>query len=556
MRIDRRRALALLGFGAATPAVAQDAARYSGPVAFRHGVASGDPLADRVMLWTRITPADPKAADIVYRWRLNPVDRRAGGAKSGQGVTNAGRDWTVKVDVGGLDPARAYTFEFEANGVTSPMGRTRTLPSGPTKDVVLAVASCSLYPNGYFNAYEAIANLPRVDAVLHLGDYIYEYGGPDSYGMNSAVAAERPHDPNHEILSLADYRRRHAQYKSDPQLQAAHARAPWIVVWDDHETANDSYEHGAQNHQPETEGDWSERKARAIKAYYEWMPIREPTGGGFAINRAFQFGDLMSLFMVETRLTARDQQLNYDRDLPAPGGPAEIAAFKAKLNDPGRRMMGEAQEAWLAAGLKDSVKSGRTWQVLGNEVVMGRLMAPSLKKELGEARLAEIMAKESPASQKRLERLERLSELDLPYGLDMWDGYPGDRERVYDAVKAAGARAIVLSGDSHAFWANELHDAGGRRVAAEFGTTGITSPGAGDTIKAFSVGEVFASANREVVFSDQAAKGFVLLSLSREEAKAEFVAVSTIIAKPFETRVIKTFVVKPEAMGVSGLSEA
>ena len=260
--------------------------------------------------------------------------------------------------------------------------------------------------------------------------------------------------------------------------------------------------------------------------------------------------------MVETRLTARDQQLNYDRDLPAPGGPAEIAALKAKLNDPGRRMMGEAQEAWLAAGLKDSVKSGRTWQVLGNEVVMGRLMAPSLKKELGEARLAEIMAKESPASQKRLERLERLSELDLPYGLDMWDGYPGDRERVYDAVKAAGARAIVLSGDSHAFWANELHDAGGRRVAAEFGTTGVTSPGAGDTIKAFSVGEVFASANREVVFSDQAAKGFVLLSLSREEAKAEFVAVSTIIAKPFETRVIKTFVVKPEAMGVSGLSEA
>ena len=555
MRIDRRRALALLGIGAATPAIAQPASRYSGAVTFQHGVASGDPLADRVMLWTRITPADSAAADIAYSWRLNPIDRRAGGAKAGEGVTNSGRDWTVKVDVGGLDAGRAYTFEFQANGVASPMGRTRTLPSGPTRDVVLAVASCSLYPNGYFNAYEAIAKLPRVDAVLHLGDYIYEYGGPDSYGMGSAVAAKRPHDPNHEILSLADYRRRHAQYKSDPQLQAAHARAPWIVVWDDHETANDSYEHGAQNHQPETEGDWSERKARAIKAYYEWMPIREPAGGGFAINRAFQFGDLMSLFMVETRLTARDQQLNYDRDLPAPGGPAEVAAFKAKLGDPARRMMSESQEAWLAAGLKDSVKSGRTWQVLGNEVVMGRLMAPSLKKELGEARLAEIMAKEAPASQQRLERLERLSQLDLPYGLDMWDGYPADRERVYDAVKAAGARAIVLSGDSHAFWANELHDAKGARVAAEFGTTGITSPGAGDTIKAFPVGEVFASANSEVVFSDQAAKGFVLLSLSREEAKAELMTVSTIVAEPFETRVLKTFIVRPDGAGVSALSE-
>ncbi|HVK43142.1 MAG TPA: alkaline phosphatase D family protein [Phenylobacterium sp.] len=556
MRIDRRRALALLGFGAATPAIAQQPARHSGAVAFKHGVASGDPLADRVILWTRISPADPAAGDIAYSWRLNPIDRRAGGAKSGQGVTGAARDWTVKVDVGGLDAGRAYTFEFEANGVTSPMGRTRTLPSGPTKDVVLAVASCSLYPNGYFNAYEAIAKLPRVDAVLHLGDYIYEYGGPDSYGMNSAVAAERPHDPDHEIVSLADYRRRHAQYKSDPQLQAAHARAPWIVVWDDHETANDSFEQGAQNHQAETEGDWSERKARAIKAYYEWMPIREPANGGFAINRAFQFGDLASLFMVETRLTARDQQLNYEKDLPAPGGAAEVAAFKAKLNDPNRRMMSETQAAWLAAGLKDSVKAGRTWQVLGNEVVMGRLMAPSLKKELGEAKLAEVMAKETPNSQKRLERLERLAALDLPYGLDMWDGYPADRERVYQAVKAAGAHAIVLSGDSHAFWANELHDAAGARVAAEFGTTGITSPGGGDAIKAFSVGEVFASANKEVVFSDQAAKGFILLTLEREQAKAELMAVSTIVAKPFETRVVKAFVVKPEANGVSGLSEA
>ena len=385
MRIDRRRALGLLGLGLATPAAAQAPAAYKGAVAFRHGVASGDPLADRVILWTRITPTDPAAGDIAYSWKLNPVDRRAGGAKSGQGVTSASRDWTVKIDVPGLDAGRAYTFEFIANGVTSPTGRTATLPTGPTKDAVLAIASCSLYPNGYFNAYEAIAKLPRVDAVLHLGDYIYEYGGPGSYGMDSPVAAQRPHIPDREILSLEDYRARHAQYKSDPQLQAAHARAPWIVVWDDHETANDSFMTGAQNHSPATEGDWNARKARAIKAYYEWMPIREPANGGPAINRAFQFGDLASLFMIETRLTARDQQLNYERDLPAASGPAEVAAFKARLADPSRKMMGPDQEAWLAAGLKDSVQAGKVWQVLGNEVVMGRLNAPSLKKELGEA---------------------------------------------------------------------------------------------------------------------------------------------------------------------------
>ncbi len=523
MRIDRRRALALLGMGAAaSPAAAQGSARYAGTVSFQHGVASGDPLADRVILWTRITPADPKAGDIAYSWKLNPIDRRAGGAKSGQGVTGPGRDWTIKVDAAGLDAGRAYTFEFTANNVTSPMGRTATLPSGATKDAVLAVASCSLYPNGYFNAYDAIAKLSRVDAVLHLGDYIYEYGGPDSY----------------------------------EQLQAAHARAPWIVVWDDHETANDSFMSGAQNHQPDTEGDWNERKARAIKAYYEWMPIREPANGGAAINRSFQFGDLLSLFMLETRLTARDQQLSYDRDLPAPGGEAELAAFRTKLNDPSRKMMGAEQEAWLAAGLKDSVKAGRVWQVLGNEVVMARLPVPSLKKQLGEAKLAEVMANEGESSRKRLTRMEQLAQLGLPYGLDMWDGYPADRERVYDAIKAAGARAIVLAGDSHAFWANELYDDAGNRVAAEFGTTGITSPGANDSIKGFSVGEVFAAANKEVVFSDQASKGFVLLTLTHQDAKAELMTVSTIVSKTFETKVLKTFRVTPEAHRVSALSEA
>jgi alkaline phosphatase D len=554
MRIDRRRALALFGVGVATPATAQAPARYAGAVRFDHGVGSGDPLADRVILWTRITPIDAKAGEIAYKWRLNPVDRRAGGAKSGQGVTGPDRDWTVKVDASGLDAGRAYTFEFEANGVTSPTGRTATLPKGPTKDAVLAVASCSLYPNGYFNAYGAIAKLPRVDAILHLGDYIYEYGGPGTYGMNSPVAAERPHDPPHEIVSLADYRRRHAQYKSDPQLQAAHARAPWIVVWDDHETANDSYMHGAQNHQPETEGDWNARKARAIKAYYEWMPIREPADGGPAINRDFQFGDLMSLFMLETRLTARDQQLDYKRDLPDLTDEAKVAAFRAKLADPSRKMMGAAQEAWLAKGLANSVKSGVVWQVLGNEVVMASTGAASFRAVYGEAREQELLAAD-PDVKPRLAQMDALAARKLPYSLDMWDGYPADRERVYQAIKASGAHAIVLAGDSHAFWANELHDAGKQRVAVEFGTTGVTSPGAGDAIKSFSIGDLYARSSSDVVFSDHDAKGFLLLTLTHEDAKAELMAVSTIHAQVFETNRLKTFRLKPELNGVSALIE-
>ncbi|RAK67912.1 alkaline phosphatase D family protein [Phenylobacterium kunshanense] len=549
MKIDRRRALALLGMGAATPAVAQ-----SPKVSFQHGVASGDPTQERVVLWTRITPERP-GADIPFTWTLNPVDRRAGGAKRGAGVTGPDRDYTVKVDVDGLDAGRAYTFEFEAGGVKSPMGRTRTLPSGSVKDVVMAVASCSLYPNGYFNAYQAIADLPRVDVVLHLGDYIYEYGGPGSYGMDSPVAAERPHDPNREIVSLEDYRRRHAQYKSDPQLQAAHAKAPWIVAWDDHETANDSFLHGAENHQPATEGDWDARKARALKAYYEWMPIREPAAGvglAEAAARSFHFGDLASLIMIETRLGARDKQVSLAEDAPEVDGKRDLTALKAKLADPARRMMGPRQEAWIGEELSRSVKAGHAWQVLGNQVVMARVMPPDPRKELTPEQYATIPA----SSRRRIQRYEAGVALGLPVGLDMWDGYPADRERLYAMVKQAGARPVVVSGDSHSFWANELHDADGRRVACEFGTTGITSPGAGEIAPGINAGDLIAKANKEVVFNDQVSKGYVLLTLTRDVAKADMVTVSTITSKAFTTKVVKSFVAAPDGAGVSALTEA
>jgi alkaline phosphatase D len=552
MRINRRKALALFGLGAATPAMAAAA----GKVSFKHGVASGDPLADRVILWTRITPDDPATAgQVAYSWKLNPIDRRAGGAKSGSGVTDASRDFTVKVDVAGLDAGRAYTYEFTANGVTSPMGQTRTLPTGAVKDVVLAVATCSLYPGGYFNAYEAIAKLPRVDAVLHLGDYIYEYG-PEGYGYETGKALNRLPDPPHDCVTLLDYRLRHACHRADAQLQAAHAKAPWIVVWDDHETANDSYKDGAQHHDPAKDGDWNKRKAAAIKAYYEWMPIREPADHGFAINRTFHFGDVASLFMLETRLTARDKQLVYERDLTkGADGQYDVATFRTKLADPTRKMMGSAQEAWLAGELTASVKSGRPWQILGNEVVMARLNVPSFKKEMGEEPLAQALSKLPAGAAKRLDRMEGIAALNLPYGLDMWDGYPVDRQRLYGMIREAKANVVVVSGDSHAFWANELYDAaeGGNRVAVEFGATGITSPGGEDALPGIPVGEIFAKANREVLFSDQKAKGFVVLTLSKSEMTGDLVAVSTIMDKAYTVSTLKSYRATPGADGVSEL---
>lgn len=552
MRVDRRRALVLLGLGAAAPATQ---ARARGGVSFQHGVASGDPLQDRVMLWTRITAHG--SDDVMYHWSLDPVDRRGGG-KRGSGMTGPDRDFTVKVDAVNLDPGRAYTFQFEAGGVKSPVGHTRTLPDGPTKDAVLAVCTCALYPNGYFNAYEAIARLRRVDAVVHLGDYIYEYGGSGSYGMDSPVASDRPHDPPHECLSLADYRRRHAQYKTDPQLQAAHARAPWIVVWDDHETANDSWIGGAENHQPATEGDWNVRKAAAIKAYYEWMPIREPAGGGFSINRSFDFGDLASLFMLETRLTARDHQLYPENELPKEPTLAEAAAYRQRLADPSRKMMSAGQEAWLGRELTASVKAGRPWQVIGNEVVMARLFTPPIHRYMTEPAYAAAKAELSRAGANRLAKIEANAALGLPWGADMWDGYAADRQRFYGLVLKARANAIVVSGDSHAFWANELFDAetGGKRVAVEFGTTAITSPGPGESIVSIPLGEVFAKHNREVLYNNQTAKGFVLLTLTHTVATAELMAVSSVKDRAFTTRAIATYRVTPGPTGVSGLKQA
>ena len=537
MKLDRRKALAL-GLGAAAapagPALARD------KVSFQHGVASGDPQPDRVIIWTRITPRGQDT--ITYRWRLDPLDKKGGG-KRGSGVTGADRDFTVKVDVVNLMPGRAYSFQFEAEGVSSPVGHTATLPEGPTKDVVLAVCTCALYPNGYFNAYGAIARLPRVDAVVHLGDYIYEYGGPGSYGMDSPVAGERPHDPGRECVSLSDYRRRHAQYKTDPQLQAAHARAPWICVWDDHETANDSWVGGAENHQPASEGDWNVRKAVAIKAYYEWMPIREPQGGGFAIYRSVDFGDVASLFMLETRLTARDHQLYPDQELPPQPTARDVAVWREKLDNPSRRMMAPPQEAWLAREMSASVKSGVSWQVLGNQVVMARLFTPPVRRYMTPEAYQAARAEMPKASLDKLRRLERNAALGLPWGADMWDGYPADRQRLYAIAEKTRANLVVVSGDSHAFWANELWTAetGGKRVAVEFGAGPITSPGPGEAYPQIPLGEAFAKYNREVLYNQQTAKGFVLLTLTQTTATGELIAVSSIRDRAYSTRALATY---------------
>lgn len=525
---------------------------------FKHGIASGDPLSDRVILWTRVTAAAPGTLNV--EWEVASDERFGIIVARGTASTGPEHDYTVKVDAMGLQPASTYFYRFLMGNDHSPIGRTRTLPVGGVSQARLAVVSCSNFPSGYFNVYADIAKRTDIDVVLHLGDYIYEYGAaPGDYGMASPTAKSRVPDPPHELLSLDDYRRRHALYKTDPALQAAHARAPWIVVWDDHETADNSWIGGAENHQPATEGDWAKRKAAGIKAYYEWMPIREPAPGTLpeASWRRFQFGDVVTLMMTETRLTARTHQLDYGRDLAGPDGKPDVAAFTAKLNDPDRRMMGQGQEQWLAREVDASMKAGTAWQVLGNQVVMARVASPDLKAAMGDAAYAALLAKLPDYVAKLVEESRGLSQTGLPGNLDAWDGYPADRARVHDIFKAYKARPIVLSGDSHAFWVNELwDDAGAARVAAEFGVTSVTSPGFGDYLPGAPLGQAYAARNKEVKFTDQAAKGFLLLTLDHGRATGELVAVSTILDPQYETQVLKRFVVTPgDGGGVKALAE-
>ena len=539
MRLDRRSALGLIGSGAVLPIGAVHAATPA-RAAFRHGVASGDPTASGAILWTRVTPADPAhGTPIPVTWHV-ATQPEGKPVESGESEARPGRDFTLKVEPRTLAPGRDHWFWFElADGTRSPVGSFRTLPMGKADDLVLAVASCQLYPGGFFNAWDSLARRDRLDAVIHLGDYIYEYGA-ESYGAQIGAKIGRVHEPAHEIVTLADYRQRHAQYKSDPMLQAGHARAAFICVWDDHETANDAWLHGAQNHQTESEGWWPVRKAAAMQAYFEWMPIRDPRPGEpwDAINRSFAFGDLAALLMVETRLLARSEQAGFKGETPSA---EQITSVLAERNDPARELLGEPQRGWIEQQLAASVQAGMPWQIIGNQVVMARVNGPELAKLFGAEKAAAMIAQLAPAIRAQVEASQLGYRAGLPFNLDAWDGYPAARERLYASFRRAGSQPLVLAGDSHAFWANNLADESGQPVGVEFGTSAISSPSVGDALPQMPIGDLLTQASPEVHFCDQRAKGYILLTLTPDRAIADYVAVSTILAPDYEDKPLRRF---------------
>ena len=553
MRINRRHALtAMVGGSVASGLVkAQPNAQNQEKSGhFAHGVASGDPLSDRFIIWTRISSL---SHDTKILWQVATDQAFKTIVKSGAYVTGAMRDFTVKIDVTGLMAGTTYFYRFQSAETYSVIGRAQTLPR-ETQKVVMAVASCSLHPNGYFNAYRAIADLKRVDCVVHLGDYIYEYGaGVDDYGMKNGAKLGRIPVPAHEMLSLYDYRARHAQYKADPDLQAAHARAAWICVFDDHEITNNPWTSGAENHNPEKgEGDFLERKARALKAYAEWMPIRDPEPGKLAeaIYRSFRFGSICELMMLETRLLARTKELSHSADMPqktnADGTKTpDLEGFERILNDESRQLMGATQRQWLQHTMQQSVKSGVAWQVLGNQVIMARVPGPDLTRYFGADLLKGILASLNEGARGLVQSFIGLFSppKPLPFNLDAWDGYPAERERLYDMVKDSQSRLVVISGDSHTAWSNQLHDAKGQQVGVEFGATSITSPTRwlDDYLPSLEVAKCVTDQADEVIAANDDHNGFLLLSLTHDDVTCDWMKVDTILERDFKTARVARF---------------
>ncbi len=506
--LDRRTLLkgGLLGTGLlAAPLAAQ-----SGERGFTHGVASGEPSSGSVLLWSRYQAEQPTT----IRWEVK--DSAGGIVAGGEVEARPERDWCIKSVATGLEPGTWYSYRFiDGAGNASPEGRTRTLPEGPTDRFRMAVFSCSNIGFGWFNAYRHAAEADGFDLVVHTGDYLYEYA-PGNYPSAEQTLAGRVINPASEIVTLADYRARHAIYRRDPDLQRLTQLYPMIMGWDDHESTNDSWSGGAENHQPETEGVWLERKVAAMQAYREWLPVSE------ANYASYEIGDLATMFRLETRLVARSKQFSIADILAGKSDPeAAMQALNAFRQgdylDPSRTLMGAQQEAWLAAGLKASRAAGKPWQVLAQQVLMGSSRAP---QALGEA----IGDKLPDFVRQRLASALLASSAGIPSNMDAWDGYPAARERLFQAALEADANLVVLAGDTHNAWAFEL-DHGGERVGVEFGGQSVSSPGLESylgPIPPERLARGLVEENPQLKWVDTAQRGYMAIELTPAAASSEY----------------------------------
>ncbi len=447
---------------------------------FYYGVASGDPLQDAVIIWTKVTPTD-SVPQVQGTWEVSTEQNFSKVVSSGSYTTGPERNYTVKVDVTGLDAGATYYYRFEYDGRYSITGRTKTAPA-QTDELELGIISCSNYEAGFFNAYGVLAENEAIDVVLHLGDYIYEYG-VGTYGDSSTG---RFHEPPHEIISLTDYRTRYAQYRLDENLRAAHQQHPFITIWDDHEIANNSYKDGAQNHQ-EDEGDYGQRSAYARQVYYEWLPVRESK----TLYRSFSYGDMAQLIMLDERLAGRSQPVD---SLSSP-----------ILQDSSRSMLGTEQMSWFQNELTNSTAQ---WNVIGNQVIFSYLNwgFPTFN-----------------------------------INLDSWDGYPVEQGQIIEFIGSNELNNVIfVTGDTHSSWALEVTNdpfgsyASEGAVAIELGTPSINSANSNERapIESVLIHEskiVKDSLNPQLKYTNMRDHGFMVLTLSENEGQATWYYVETVL---------------------------
>lgn len=476
----------------------------AGRTVFLHGVASGDPLPASVILWSRVTPT-PEAAPgsglgpaTQVEWEVATDPEFQSVVRAGSALTDATCDHTVHVDPFGLRPATTYYYRFHACGETSPTGVTRTAPD-PTatpEALRLAVCSCANFESGYFQGYGDIAvraSQGEIDLVVHMGDYIYEYATGEYAGKSGVT---RAHTPLHTTVTLSDYRARYGAYRTDHNLQAAHAAAPWVVNWDDHEIADNAWAGGAEKHTAE-HGDWQTRRDAAMQAYLEWLPVRgtAPSRGG-RIYRSLQFGRLAEIHMLDLR--------SY-RSAPGVYNPARRAA-------PDVTIMGSEQFEWLHGRLQSSQAA---WDVVGTSVMMAPLNLHPLDRSVAKP-LSDLVGWELAGT---------------PLNVDQWDGYVADRYRLLSSLNGP---TVFLTGDIHSEWANSIEHHGDV-VAAEFVCSSISAPNIDDYLKlppnnvlSTTAESVVRQHNPHVAHVDLDAHGYSLVTITAGSASMQWMRVENV----------------------------
>ncbi len=446
---------------------------------FLHAVASFDPTASSVLLWTRLTGATSVDWAVAADPNFSKVLAR------GNARTGPERDHTVVVDVDGLEPATTYWYRFEASSERSVVGRTRTLPAGQVSSFTMGMVSCARYSVAPLTVYRTVGQA-EVDLVLHLGDYIYDDAGDKG---------PRSHNPPRELISLEDYRQRLAQIRRDSDCQALHMRHPVMFLWDDHDFADNAWLGGAKKHDPEEHGPWSHRRDAAVQAHREWLPWRKADPSEpLCIYRSIGIGDLAELIILDTRIIGRDCQASF--------------AGAKKLDDRTRSLVGRRQRDWLEQRLADS---SRPWALVANGVVVNPIPM-SLP-------LAKLTRPLLPEGYVGLDDGQFLRD-------DQWDGYPAERDRLLQLLgrrAASGSRTVLLSGDVHSSWAFEGPTGpDGVPLAVEVTVPSVASAPMGRT----RLPGLWRLLDREarrmehVRWADVTERGFTVLQVSPEEVKA------------------------------------